>query len=922
MTKNFSGPALAINTFVSAKGEEEILVASGNCVYCGTDILISLNPSTIVHGIHVADLNDKPLIMAYGGKELAWTSGNLMCQDWILGVAVFGDKIFCAVMHNRVEVYSISTMSRITIVACPTHALLYSAAICAQQTVQDDGGVVEVEVVGGGVLSSLYHWKFFLPMDGGVSPEITHSKIHNIHKGSIFRIRIRGQEMLTTSDDRSVILWKKKSSTGDWENASLFSGHLARVWDATWTANNQIATACEDSLIRLFDRDTTHPLKSLSGHSKDVRCLHSTSDDLLISGGEDGCAKGWNISGTNTTERKWTLPTTITKNFYGKSDDWIRHVELLDLESLILIVTAFGHIHLLQQSSLEQVGEVPSLPSRETAPTAITCAKLIGQGNVILGSAKGEIFVFNIPSKKWVIESQKILTLRVSSILSVHSAVHGDLALIADHSGEVVLFSIEKSIEFCRFKITDRKVGKFLHALLVKEGLIIVSDDRGFVTRLTWDKIIGTPANTTTSNCLSRNEKLITIQLHDESSLAANTSEGNTIFFSIDTLERRSIVRPSKDVNFVCAVERDVEDGDISVIGFASTKFMVTVNNVIQCELECGGSRRCFDFRIKPDEYKFLYTTNSEIFFCQSEPISANVMTGCNGDLTHGVIGLGDEKLITVSEDSFVRLLDTKNGLKIIDCGLFHEGSIRAVAYIQSPDDGVAGFLMTGGARSQISIISIKENSKLSLMLTQKISDDNDVRVMSIAVASSVACIVDSMARIHLWKNGEIQSLPDVDKISTSVCLSVAASTDTFLVGAGNGYVVAVDLNGDVIDTLRVHQNGVNAIVTSSHLFVSVSDDESVSVTKIVNGKLVRISHVENASISSIRAAAVCGSIVLTTGTDRRISVWSLGLEYGDLELICFLPTAVTDPLSIAFVSESEIVVAGRGIERICLPSL
>jgi WD40 repeat protein len=208
-------------------------------------------------------------------------------------------------------------------------------------------------------------------------------------------------------------------------------------------------------------------------------------------------------------------------------------------------------------------------------------------------------------------------------------------------------------------------------------------------------------------------------------------------------------------------------------------------------------------------------------------------------------------------------------------------------------------------------------------MLTQKISDHADVRIMGIAVASSVACIVDSMARIHLWTNGTFQTLDEVKEICTSVCLSVAASPDRFLVGAGNGYIVGVDTNGTIIDCARVHQSGVNAIaIAGNNLFVSVSDDQSISVLKFSGDTITRLSHVANASTCSIRAIAVRGFIAVTTGTDRRVSVWTIDIDSGDLELACILPTCVTDPLSIAFVSDSEIIVAGRGIERMQIPAL
>jgi WD40 repeat protein len=195
---------------------------------------------------------------------------------------------------------------------------------------------------------------------------------------------------------------------------------------------------------------------------------------------------------------------------------------------------------------------------------------------------------------------------------------------------------------------------------------------------------------------------------------------------------------------------------------------------------------------------------------------------------------------------------------------------------------------------------------------------NDDVRIMGVAATESTVCLVDSIARIHLCDidTRQVFSTRTFEEISNSVCLSVATDGHTFFVGAGNGFVVVVANNGVQKCSKRIHQNGVNAIACiQPGLMVSVSDDQSIAVWRF-GDQVELLSHLVNASSCSIRAVAVLNNVIVTTGTDRRVTVYDFdGVSLGVRKKI---PTAVTDPLAI-LIAENNCVVAGRGIESIRL---
>ena len=54
----------------------------------------------------------------------------------------------------------------------------------------------------------------------------------------------------------------------------------------------------EDNLIRLFDMNTHKQVKTIVGHSDAITSLlliHKQGQEMLISGGHDGCVRAWDI---------------------------------------------------------------------------------------------------------------------------------------------------------------------------------------------------------------------------------------------------------------------------------------------------------------------------------------------------------------------------------------------------------------------------------------------------------------------------------------------------------------------------------------------------------------------------------------------------------------------------------------------------
>eukprot|EP00927_Polykrikos_kofoidii_P031145 TRINITY_DN26809_c0_g1_i1.p1 TRINITY_DN26809_c0_g1~~TRINITY_DN26809_c0_g1_i1.p1 ORF type:complete len:1375 (-),score=202.02 TRINITY_DN26809_c0_g1_i1:286-4410(-) len=212
------------------------------------------------------------------------------------------------------------------------------------------------------------------------------------HDGSVFRVRLflDGSVILSASDDRTARLWRVRGVSGQesdancWSCEAVYRGHGTRVWDALLvgsegstgflTSGSIVATACEDSSVRLFLR-SGEPLRELQGHrTRGVRCVevlqqptpNAATSIHLVSGGEDGAVKVWPLAtvvaasavvaaADVVNEAARVEPATSSKTSADvgparcswtvpETSDWIREVTLTSRGEAV-VATNFGRLY-------------------------------------------------------------------------------------------------------------------------------------------------------------------------------------------------------------------------------------------------------------------------------------------------------------------------------------------------------------------------------------------------------------------------------------------------------------------------------------------------------------------------------------------------------------------------------------------------
>lgn len=153
--------------------------------------------------------------------------------------------------------------------------------------------------------------------------------IHRLrgHEGVIHSVRMQGNVLVSTSDDRTVRLWCQKNSSAlnslkAFESLQYVRdlcneeksfqlqwtgyGHTARIWDSSIVSLSQtirgvyietvIASVGEDSTVRIWDLENGNQISVLKGHvCQSIWCVKSFQNGVMITGGNDGTAKLWDI---------------------------------------------------------------------------------------------------------------------------------------------------------------------------------------------------------------------------------------------------------------------------------------------------------------------------------------------------------------------------------------------------------------------------------------------------------------------------------------------------------------------------------------------------------------------------------------------------------------------------------------------------
>ena len=163
------------------------------------------------------------------------------------------------------------------------------------------------------------------------------------HVGAVTSVALHGERMVSVGEDGLVRLWDLRS--GGLIRARR--AHTGWIYATAISPDGQlVATAGDDGLVRIWRSHTGEAVTALAAHSRRIRTLVFAPSGLLLSGGEDGQIRVWDL-GSRSLIRSletpgvpiWSMAIDCTQNIVavGGEDQAIR---LYDLQTGQLLDSA------------------------------------------------------------------------------------------------------------------------------------------------------------------------------------------------------------------------------------------------------------------------------------------------------------------------------------------------------------------------------------------------------------------------------------------------------------------------------------------------------------------------------------------------------------------------------------------------------
>lgn len=223
----------------------------------------------------------------------------ILASDWIWDLRISPtqqehvlSKIALALANNACEIWIICndlSVQRTHKINGSTRSLTYSMSLHGWQNRSP-----ELILASGTVFNEIIIWTV---MDAAEAvPVTTRHDTHRLrgHHGVILSVQFSedGMMLASTSDDRSVRLWKYENA--GWQCAWVSWGHSARVWSIAFSSVGLVSTA-EDASARIWDLLNGNQLGEIRSYTCHSLWRVNVFENWALIGGNDGSAKLYDL---------------------------------------------------------------------------------------------------------------------------------------------------------------------------------------------------------------------------------------------------------------------------------------------------------------------------------------------------------------------------------------------------------------------------------------------------------------------------------------------------------------------------------------------------------------------------------------------------------------------------------------------------
>jgi WD40 repeat protein len=707
-------------------------VLSGDCVWrqhvfnggCIKEIKIIQDNRFVVFGqrnIHIYELDNNTVVVE---KIFEFEERN----DWILDVT-FLDKNTCAIgfARNIVQIVQINNNTIVRTIHGHPNCLLYSMAFYGDS-------IDNLIVASGTIFSEICIWSL---NNSNIAPLVLRG-----HDGVLFRlIWSDGNTICSTSDDRTVRLWKLSQDLSSVASSIVMYGHTARVWDCKLT-NDFIVSCGEDKTVRVWDYDG-NCIHVFRGHqSKNVwRIDVDPTQSIIASGGGDSAIKLWSLDTVRVqlqgaTHKQYILPGMDMKN----SKEFTRYLKCFG-NSDVFVVTNNAYLYRVNNDNgdIDKVYDDHSNRSFvcfDVSPCGRYCALGDSNGNCVVANLQDGSRVLDLP----VFPSGRILNI-------YWRENHNDSScclFLTSPFGDLKQIFTEFTIDTCLFKeARDYKAkNRLLSICYVREHeLLLAGDNRGHIHTFLYSTAINhssdviiAPVHTLFN--VHGKENVSDIKFINFDKIYSVGRDASVVSHKLIQLDRLVSVRTTK-LNCIVPTLTNIHvsgQKDIIVYGFYGPQFVVYdfTRNYRIASLNFGSAKGSFDVIYTPASTYFTAYSKGGVLHTFTEPKSIlneqskfekeSLNLNFHGKEVNDVLfwrshSSNKTRVITASEDTTIRIMEyntNSNHQPLHSSSVLsdHVNGVKALSLIELNNDNY--ILFSGGGKEEL--------------LCWKLSDDKDER--------------------------------------------------------------------------------------------------------------------------------------------------------------------------------------------------
>lgn len=307
----------------------------------------------------------------------------------------------------------------------------------------------------------------------------------NVHEGVVFRIRWRKdfQTFATTSDDRSVRLWE--SSSG--RNLFIGWGHTSRVWDVCFIDEITLASCGEDGELRMWDTRKSVCLCTMRGHGKNTwRVIFVSERSLLVSGGNDGCLKLWDIESMSQLSESNTSPKVVypmpshRPNTPNRRTNGVNAIRVSDDGRSVVLVLLEGYIWWVTLPESSSTEPDWLLYANLQRPVVSSDIRFTDLGSAMVCSSHPEGWVSCVLDK----ETRVVWRANHTRVISVWFPSHKNsrMVLTSAAMGRCSLWNVNEGVAISLSTVVTSGETIASAALLLSSSGLVVGDTRGSIS--------------------------------------------------------------------------------------------------------------------------------------------------------------------------------------------------------------------------------------------------------------------------------------------------------------------------------------------------------------------------------------------------------------------------------------------------------